>query len=138
MEWLAAAFSGIGVAVVSSLGTWLFTKWRAYRASAQWTLEHVKDDEWTLRRDSPRTAFTLNVYEFGDGSGPPNVKVTDYLRRMDIKPGMEVNISGVIRGTEVRLDWVEGDARLATRVLVREGVTKLVIVRRDTREYDDY
>lgn len=135
MEWVLTAFSGVGLFVVSSVGTWAVTKWRARRASAQWTLELVNGDEWTVRRDSPLTAFALHMYDIGDGSRAPEVIVIDYFDRMDIHSGEEVHITGVRAGMELRLDWVEGSARLASRSLIREGTSKVVIVRRDTRLY---
>lgn len=136
MEWMWNIATGVAVAAIVGPATWAISQLRARRAAAQWTLEQITGDEWTIRRDSPRAAFSLHVWEEGDGHRHPEVAISEYIRRGDVAAGQSVRVKGIRPNTEVRLDWVERDKRLAARVLVRDGMSKIVLTRADAHRFD--
>lgn len=139
MEIIEAAAGAVIAAAIVSPISWFLSKWDTARAdkrklsASQWSLELLKDDEWTLHRDSPNDAFALNVWEEGTAASAGKVKFGEHLERGDLRSGKSVKLIGIRPGTEVKIDWVEKSMRLATRAVIREGERKVVLTRDDTK-----
>ncbi len=103
--------------------------------AAQWTLEKVAGEAWTLRRDSPKTAFNVHVWNEGDAGAAGTVRLPASHERLDVVAGDSIDVEGVSVGCEVIIDWVEGDRRLAARARIRESTQVVTLLRKDATPF---
>lgn len=135
MDWVGETVRSLAVVGVTATATWVIAKWRARRAAAQWRFEKVTDTLWTLRRDSPKTAFNLHVWSEGDAEKAGTIHVVHWNERLDVRSGELIDVDGVSTGAVVVIDWVEGERRVAVRTRIRDSTQMVDIVRKDLTSF---
>jgi hypothetical protein len=108
---------------------------RAEAAASEWTLEHIKDDRWTLRRDSPKRALDTWLWLGDEDLVAGSVALPKFSgtgrERPDFKRGDIRELVHLNFGQVLAFGWIEDDSRWEVRTLTRESVPKLTIVRAD-------